>query len=103
MRGTGVYSYQDAARLLRASTWKIRSWVEGYSYKVAAGLKTAEPVLRRAQYELDVLTFDDLIELRWIKAFRDRNVRLGDIRTAAILLSKKLRTPYPFNRVELKG
>jgi len=100
--GTGVYSYRAAADLLQVSSRRIRSWAEGYSYQVLSGPKKAKPVLQRPKPERGILTFNDLVELFWVKAFIEKRVKLGNVRKAAERLATRLNDPYPFASVELK-
>lgn len=99
--GTGVYTYAEAARLLRVSTAQVRGWAEGYVRRVGDGVKLGESVLQRPSVETGLLTFYDVIELRFVKAFRDAGVALKEIVAAARLLAQEWETAYPFARRDL--
>ncbi len=84
--GLGAYSLPYAARLLDVSTQKMSYWV---------GSNTA--LLRRQiEGESEVITFIELMELFFVKMFRDKGVSLPAIRKAAEAASKKFHTDYPF-------
>ncbi|MDO8588434.1 MAG: hypothetical protein Q7T82_15510 [Armatimonadota bacterium] len=94
--GSGIYTHAEAARLLRVSTAKARNWAEGYTYQIDGRERTKAPVLQRRAGQPGLLTFHDLIELFFVREFRNAGVSLQDIRGAAKLLSEKWDTPYPF-------
>jgi uncharacterized protein (DUF433 family) len=87
--GHGVYGAAEAVRLINfhrhpaaprrsISPQTIRRWLRGYDYAAGDGKRHSEP-LWVPDYANDddtlELSFRDLIELRFVKAFRD--VRLG--------------------------
>ncbi len=45
---------------------------------------------------MEILTFAELMELHFVKMFRDENVSLQTIRKAANVASEKFRSAYPF-------
>jgi len=94
--GTGIYTYREAARLLRVSSAKVRSWAEGYVYALNGREREKAPVLQRRVWVPGLLTFRDLIELFFVREFRKAGVSLQDIRDAARLLANRWDTPYPF-------
>jgi uncharacterized protein (DUF433 family) len=101
--GTGIYSYASAARLLAVSTARVRRWAEGYTYLIGDGERSSAPILQRQLYQPGILTFKDLIELYFVKAFVDEKVPLPKIRYLAIKLSQEFDTPYPFAHERLKA
>lgn len=80
----GLYDLPQVARILGISIVKLRRWLEEGGFRV--GVKR-DPAL---------LTFLDLMELQFIKLFRDEGVSLPTIRRAAQTAAKKFRTDYPF-------
>lgn len=102
--GTGVYSYVEAARILQVSDAEVRRWAQGYCAVRQGQEIRKEPVLRADTGQPGVITFPDLVELRFVKWFREQGVRLPKIVAAAERLSEELQTPYPFacKRLELQ-
>ena len=94
--GSGIYSYSEAARLLNVSTSKVRAWSEGYVRKRGEERVLQRPVLQGGRESGGFLTFQDLIELMFVKELRNAGVELATIRAAAQVLSEELQTPYPF-------
>ncbi|MBW3539242.1 MAG: MerR family transcriptional regulator [Planctomycetes bacterium] len=86
--GCGMYSLGEAARLLRTHPNTLRWWT--------GDRKQATAVIRREFPGEKVLTFSELMELHFIKMFRDEGVTLQTIRRAALEASKRFRTQHPF-------
>ena len=87
--GCGVYAFPQAARLLGIRTDVVKRWCgerKGF----------AAVVNRRFQRE-SILTFTELMELHFVKMFRDEGVSLQTIRKAANAASRKFRTDHPFS------
>jgi uncharacterized protein (DUF433 family)/DNA-binding transcriptional MerR regulator len=86
--GCGIYSVAQAARLLRIDASVLRRWIgEGPG---------CESVISRTFEEEQILTFAELMELHFIKMFREENVSLQAIRKAAQMAAQKFRSNYPF-------
>lgn len=84
--GVGAYSVAQAARLLRTPPNTLRYWID-----------TGHGVVRRYyDREREVLSFAELMELHFIKLFRDEEVSLQAIRAAAQVAAKRYGTDYPF-------
>jgi uncharacterized protein (DUF433 family) len=73
MLGTGIYTPAEAASLLKAPADEVRRWAFGYS-RVRDGERVRYPALIRTELpEIEgqrALTFIELVELMYIKAFR---------------------------------
>lgn len=82
--GLGLYSIPQASRLLRMSSAKLRRWLQEDSSIVSR------------QVDDDTLTFLELMELHFIKMFRDEGVSLQTVRGAAKMAAKRFHTDYPF-------
>jgi uncharacterized protein (DUF433 family) len=94
--GTGIYTCSDAAFLLQASSQKIAQWARGY-VRVVRGDKYMVPgVLPAAAGGTRLLTFADVIELKYISYFRSCKVPIKEIRQASETLSQRFETAYPF-------
>src|SRR5262245_10778680 len=92
--GRGVYGAADALRLINfhrtageatrsISRHTIARWLRGYDYEVKGVIHHSDP-LWRLDYanddDLVELSFRDLIELRFVKSFRDVGLSLPTIR-----------------------
>jgi uncharacterized protein (DUF433 family)/DNA-binding transcriptional MerR regulator len=98
--GVGVYSFADAARFIDASARELRRWALGYSFAGRDGEQRSSPPLlasrQLAGTDYDGIGFRDLLELRFIKAFRDNGVSLQAIRRAAENARDLMRAEHPF-------
>jgi uncharacterized protein (DUF433 family) len=83
--GAGIYSIPDAAKLTRIPSQDIRRWIFGYQFSVDKE-KRFSPPLWDSQFEdlgeRDCIGFKDLLEVRFIQAFRKAGVPLQTIRMA---------------------
>ena len=86
--GTGIYSIQEASRLIGVPGRDIRRWLFGYHYLKTPG-KTNSRVdlaplwvseLANEDFDEDVLSFRDLLELRFIREFTLHGVSMQVIR-----------------------
>jgi DNA-binding transcriptional MerR regulator/uncharacterized protein (DUF433 family) len=84
--GKGVYSIAEVARLVGAHPNKIRRW-----------LAPQDALVKRQFDPADlVVGFAELMELHFIKMFRDQGVSLQAIRVAAKAAEKQFGVDYPF-------
>ena len=91
----GIYTYNDAARLLKISTARIRGLINGYKYKD----KPQKPVISKKTiiYEdREYLTFFDIIELKFISYFLECGVKRKTIVDAYEKARNELKKEYPF-------
>lgn len=91
----GIYTYNDASRLLGQSKAVIRGLVNGYKYKN----KPQKPVISKKTviYEdKEYLTFYDIIELKFINYFLACGVKRKTIVDAYEKAKKELNKDYPF-------
>jgi uncharacterized protein (DUF433 family) len=97
--GVGIYSYADAARFIGAKPRELRRWSLGYVRKARSGEAAFSAPLWRSQLagtELEGLGFKDLIELRFVHAFRDEGVSMQVIRRTLEVARERFSAPYPF-------
>jgi uncharacterized protein (DUF433 family)/DNA-binding transcriptional MerR regulator len=101
--GLGIYSIPEAAHIVGLQAARIRRWVNGYT---ASEGHTYEPVVPAELPIIEdkiALSFHDLLELHFIKAFMSEGVKLPAIRKAAKLASEILGVDkHPFVRLEFK-
>jgi uncharacterized protein (DUF433 family) len=91
--GIGLYSMVDAARLLKTPRRTLSRWVEGYVCELREGSKLYAPLIEREDDA--ALTFGDLVELLYVRGFRDAGVHLAVIRRTALKYRREWSTPYP--------
>lgn len=84
--GLGVYPIVEAARIVGESPQKVRRWLH-----VDSGV-----IPRRFDPEEGTVSFLELMELLFVRMFREQNVSLQTIRKAAEVASRKFKTDYPF-------
>lgn len=91
--GVGIYSVQEAAAITGVEARKIRRWLFQKEAGELAGLWV--PELYPAGVT-DALSFHDLLELRFVAAFRKHGVSLQTIRVAVEHAKEFIGSPYPF-------
>lgn len=97
--GVGIYSFADAGRFIGAKPRELRRWALGYQHKTRSGEDAFSSPLWRTQLvdtDIEGLGFKDLIELRFVHAFRDEGVPLQVIRRTLEEARDRLSAPYPF-------
>jgi DNA-binding transcriptional MerR regulator len=84
--GVGLYSFAEAARLIGVHPRRIHRWL-------------SEPDLAPMVFERSehTITFQQLMELHFIKMFREAGVSLNVIRRASVEAAKKFDSAYPFS------
>lgn len=97
--GQGIYSIPEASRLSGIPGSAIRRWVFGFTSKRAAHGRAHYRGLWQPDYhdeEEPALSFHDLLEVRFVGAFRKQGVSLQAIRLAAAHAREILDTEHPF-------
>jgi uncharacterized protein (DUF433 family) len=98
--GVGLYTVPEAARLSRVRAERIRRWMLGYSYRDdKGGERPSPPVWAREIADADglVVTFRDLLEIRFVDAFRRHNISWKVIRRSAEKAAEIYQTSHPFS------
>ncbi|PJZ78108.1 DUF433 domain-containing protein [Leptospira neocaledonica] len=98
--GKGIYSVSEASRLSNVSPQRIFRWVRGYNYGSALLKIRMEPIWNRDYTVIEKhysLSFQDLIEIRFINAFRTYGISWRTIRAAAIRAAQILEISHPFS------
>lgn len=87
-QGTGIYSVPEASRLIAVPSRDIRRWLFGYHYRKTPGDAESrvdigplwETQLSGEDFDDDVIDFQDLLELRFIREFMRNGVSLRVVR-----------------------
>ena len=91
--GVGLYSLAEAARLLRTPRRTLSRWAVGYVQPLRGGPKRYASVINPAE---DSLTFGDLVELMYVRGFREAGVPLDSLRRTAAKYRADWKEDYPF-------
>ncbi len=97
--GTGLYTLAEAAGLLHERPATVRRWALGYSRARGAGRTAHPPLIHTDLPVLDgqhALTFVELIELLYVRAFERAGVSWKHIRGAAGVAARMFSTRHPF-------
>jgi len=98
--GVGLYTFQEASRLTNTSPQELRRWLKGYAHKASGSDKRVHSAplweTELAESEVDGISFHDLLEVRFVQAFRKYGVSLQTIRIASEQARKIFNHPYPF-------
>jgi uncharacterized protein (DUF433 family) len=99
MLGTGIYTPTEAAALLKAPPAEVRRWAFGYTRVRGGAPRHYEPLIHTQLPELDgqqALTFIELVEMMFIKGFREAGVTWKTIHEAAGVAARLFETEHPF-------
>lgn len=94
--GVGLYTYPGAARIIGVKPAKLRRWVVEYRYRANGHYRHSEPVINRYFDDEPVLTFLEVVELLFVRLFRDQGVSMPTIRRAAERAAERYDADYPF-------
>jgi uncharacterized protein (DUF433 family) len=97
--GVGLYSVPEAQMLTRVPASSIRRWLFGYHYRTGDNIHEVTPVWRGQIDPVDDvfgLGFLDLIEVRFVHAFREHGVSWMTIREAAKRAKELFASDHPF-------
>jgi uncharacterized protein (DUF433 family) len=96
--GRGIYSIPEAAHLIGMPSDRVRRWVSGYH---SSTQKPHQPIVASELPEVEgkvAISFRDLLELHFIKAFLSHGMTLQKIRKAAKIASEVLGVEsHPFS------
>jgi uncharacterized protein (DUF433 family) len=99
MIGTGIYTPAEAAALLKAPPAEVRRWAFGYT-RVRGGVpKHYEPLIHTQLPEIEgqqALTFIELVEMMFIRGFRQAGVTWKTIHEAARVAARLFESEHPF-------
>ncbi len=98
--GLGLYTVSEASHLTKVSAGRIRRWVKGYSFTTPSGQTHWSPPVWHPEIEDSgeaLLTFKDLIEIRFVNAFLENGIRWPVIRRSAERARSEFKTSHPFS------
>lgn len=98
--GRGLYTLSEAHRLTGVPVRSIRRWTSGYSYRRGGRQVYSPPVVASSlpsESRQAVISFADLIEVRFLHAFRRHGVGWSAIRIASQRASELLGRAHPFS------
>lgn len=98
--GIGLYTFVEASRLTKIPSRDLRRWLDGYSYMSRDSKERIEcaPLwdTELTGEEVEGVSFHDLLEVRFVNAFRKLGVSLQTIRCASQHARDLFEHPYPF-------
>ncbi|MBV9555398.1 MAG: DUF433 domain-containing protein [Alphaproteobacteria bacterium] len=98
--GIGLYAVPEASRLTGIPQARLRRWLRGYTYRSGEAVAASAPVWPRQLPDIDGtlgLGFLDLMEARFIDAFRKADVPWRVIRVCAERARELLGIDHPFS------
>jgi uncharacterized protein (DUF433 family) len=97
--GIGIYTPRDAAALLHEDVRTVRRWAFGYTRTRPSGPVVYPPVIRTELPELEgqrALTFVELVELLYVRAFHRAGASMRAIEEAARVAARLHGSEHPF-------
>ena len=97
--GRGVYTMAEAGRLTGVSVRNLRRWARGYHYTYQGRERYSPPIIGTGLEERGgepILDFQDIMEVRFLSAFRKEGVSWSVIRRVAAKVQVALKFTHPF-------
>jgi uncharacterized protein (DUF433 family) len=97
--GVGLYTKQDVAQILQMPVRRVGRWSNGYDYATKTGVRHTGPVFERDFRDFSpqtILSFADMIEMRFIDWFLQNGVKRRVVMDAHAQLSQRYHTTHPF-------
>lgn len=98
--GHGLYTMSEAVGLTAVPASRIRRYLCGYSYRRGGERRVSGPIFEadyRPTHGVIVLSFRDLIEVRFVDAFRRHGVGPPEIRRASMVAARRWHLAHPFS------
>ena len=96
---SGSYSLLDAARIAGVKPRSLKRWVSGYDYSYRKQRSHSTGLLQSEVPDVEgekFLTFQQLVEMMFIRLFHECGVSIPVIRAVAHTTAKRYQTRYPF-------
>lgn len=105
--GIGVYTAQEAARMVGMSPNTLRRWLLGYDHGRSGEQRRHEKPLWQPQYKQDddegvLLGFRDLVEVKMVNALRAKRIGLPTIRICLDRARDIIGHDHPFSTSQFK-
>jgi uncharacterized protein (DUF433 family) len=98
--GAGVYTIAEASRLTHVSRGRIRRWIKRYEHGAPHDRRTSPPVITGQLLDglesVAVLSFRDLIEIRFVDAFLKHGLTWKVLRVTYARAQEIIGTDHPF-------
>lgn len=98
--GTGLYRIGSVAKLAQSNRNTVNRWIAGYTFKDRKGDTRRSKPLFEADLPIvngrKALSFHDLVDILWVKAFLGHGVSLHAIRKAATRMVQITQERHPF-------
>jgi uncharacterized protein (DUF433 family) len=99
--GKGVYSLAEAERLIKIPRQRISRWTRGYTYQYKGETHRTPPLIAGDMEQIadkgPILSFLDLLEVRFLEAFLVYGVSRKAVRIAALNAQEFLGRHHPFS------
>ena len=98
--GRGLYTLSEAERLTGVPRTRIRRWTAGYEFEYRGERIFSPPVVAAGIESIagaPAIDFADLLEVRFLNAFRRHGVSMPAIRLAAVRAKELLGRHHPFS------
>lgn len=98
--GRGIYTLAEAERLTKVPSPRIRRWARGYTYQYKGENRYTPPIIAtevKPFNGIPAIDFSDLVEVRFLNAFREHGVGWKAIRIAAQRAKELLGRHRPFS------
>jgi uncharacterized protein (DUF433 family)/DNA-binding transcriptional MerR regulator len=96
----GIYSIPEAARLTGLGESRVRRWLSGYTFKSSGTRRQSLPVWSGQLMPIAgrrVVSFRDLIEMRFVDSFLRAGVSWKTIRDVQMVARKEFGLDHPFS------
>ena len=103
--GKGLYTLHEAYRFTQVPSRRIVRWTRGYRYLYGGKTHFSKPLIAHELNPVNnqpILSFLDLIEIRFLSAFRSYGVGWKAIRIAAQRAQEILNHTHPFSTKRFK-
>lgn len=97
-----VYTLAEVGRWSKTTSQSASRWLHGYSYPTLAGSRWSHPVAAGSHERGDLLSFEDLMEVKIITAARQAGVKMADLRTALEAAQDIYQQPRPLLTMQFK-
>ena len=99
--GLGLYTIPDVSRLTKVKPATISHWIRGNRYRFKTEVRSSKALWKPEIPVINgkvMVSFNDLLEIKFVKAFRDLGFSLQKIRFAIQMLSEISDSEFPFSQ-----